>query len=439
MQNSKPRIALLVILILYFGVLTPFLVQAQEGPQFSQGQLSQISSAPLSLPEAGATGEAMASLAAEPSLSPKYFLLEEIQRARSFLQQEVDQEKELERLKKQKPTIVKSKNIPLKVTLALWQEEAKSLEFLKIKKTKSSVVPLSHNRYKIKVRLDNGVNSEFEIVGEPKLHVLAVKYPIFVSLGKKNNPPYRLENVVYTPYTDFLATPEIIKAGEEFLNSRVNAVYQELKNLGLRSLAFPGHFLADVIPPELVGAIIAIEHVNGPNLRKFGVDQYLKNFYTILATNGVAAYAYARSTQSASGLVQFIPATYKKLLKLRPDLILDPNFDYAMRDPALAIKAQVGFLDYNLTLLPKNALEKYESNARLLGAYLAAMYNGGPVRVRRAIARWGEGWADDHQKQGGKSTSLKRETIQYVKNYELVYDHFASSLFESSSLFQPGP
>ena len=158
---------------------------------------------------------------------------------------------------------------------------------------------------------------------------------------------------------------------------------------------------------------------------------HLDVFHTILATNQDAAYAYARSSAQAFGLVQFIPSTYKRLVHIRADAKLNPYFEKAMSAPLDAIKAQVVFLDYNLSLLPPKVRPQYEHNPRLVGAYLAAMYNGGPSRVLSAIRRWGSNWAKPHR---GGVTQLKRETIGYVKKYELVYDHFVGNVAQDKAL-----
>ncbi|MBI5465794.1 MAG: transglycosylase SLT domain-containing protein [Candidatus Kerfeldbacteria bacterium] len=400
-----------------------------------------------------------------------------VQRARAILQEQVNAEAAIPVAKR---PVVTSRQAALKVTLAVWHDRTDEITVWQITKQQKKVTVKEPKGQTVKVLTDNGVNTEFELSNRPELHVLAIKHPIFIDIGTARRPRFRLENVAYVPYSDFLATPEIVQAGADYLNANVQAVYDELRNLGVRSRAFPNLPLAQAIEPNLIKAIIAIEHVNAATLLNGNLEKYLKIFYVILASNQNQAYAYARSSASARGLAQFIPTTYQRLVKARPDLSLHKNFDQGMTDPYNAIKAELALLDSNLTLLPKATRQQHEGDERTIGAYLAAIYNGGSTRVRRAITRWGDKWAQDHatdlanlkqlertqlaeasrltralankkitakekkslqaQYQAAKNKasqakndyatglagSLKRETAQYVAKYYLAYDYFAA-------------
>jgi hypothetical protein len=408
--------------------------------------------------------------------TPLPLTLATVQRAKNILQEQVNEESKLPLAKR---PIVNSRNAALNVSLAAWNEQTDEVIIIELTKQAKKATVKSPAGLTVKVLRDNGVNSEFEIVGRPELHVLALKHPIFTDIGTAKRPRFRLENAAYVPYSDFLATPEIVAAGAEYLNSNVQAVYDELTALGVRSKAFPDRSLAQAIEPNLVKAIIAIEHVSAASLLNGELKDYLKVFYVILAGNRHQAYAYSRSTASARGLVQFIPSTYNRLVKSRPDLTLVKNFEQGMTDPYNAIKAELALLDYNLTLLPSAVRQQHISDERTIGAYSAAIYNGGSTRVRRSIARWGDSWAKDHaadlsafkkssqtlttevsrlkkaltskklttkDKAGlnaklktaqaelakaktnyasGLNTSLKSETVKYVAKYYLAYDYFS--------------
>ena len=404
--------------------------------------------------------------------------LELVKSAKTMLQGMVNREVQT---KGYKPKVVTSREAPLDITLAAWNETSQEFVIIELTKQGKRAMVSEPKDLKVEIKRDNGTNSEFTVTGRPELHVLALIHPIFNDIGTTRRPKFRLENAVYVPYTDYINSPDVVAAGQAYLDRNITAVYDELRVLGVRSLAFPELSLADAITPGIIKSIIAIEHVSAASLLRGNVDEYLNAFYVILAANENTAYAYARSSASARGLAQFIPSTYKSLLKIRPDLTLNQNFDQGMDDPFNAIKAQTALLDYNLTLLPKSVRLKYEQNPKMLGAYLAAIYNGGSTRLRRAVAYWGEAWANDHTaelqalksqeqsaaaeakrlkgelaKKGlkaaqktalnkqlkeaqtkasqaktkynaGKAALLKTETALYVAKYYLVYDYFVGS------------
>ncbi len=324
--------------------------------------------------------------------------------------------------------VVRSREVPVEVIATLWNPDGDQFDTVRLVKQGTKVEPVNAPHYKFAVEHDNGVNSIMRVTNRPELYVVAVIHPVFASIGTAAKPRYRLDRAVYVPTADFLLHPSIVRAGREYLDRKVTAVFDELRALHVRSRAYPERELAEVISPSIVKAIIAIEHVSAASLLKGEVDGYLDRFYSILATNEHRAYAYARSSAQARGLVQFIPATYQSMRRIRPELTLNEDFEQGMMDPYNAIKAEIALLDYNLGVLPADIRTKYASDEGSLGAYLAAMYNGGESRVRRAIARYGDAWSQYH---GSTSYGLKRETSLYVEKYYLVYERLQA---ESASL-----
>ncbi len=378
-----------------------------------------------------------------------------------------------------KPTIVRSSSVPLTLTLGLYDEVAGTTQHVRVTQKGAKLTPLDTTPYQFKLKRNNGVNSELEVVGAPNVHVLALIRPILASIGTKRHPRFQVTNVAYVPYSDYLNRPEVVAAGAAYLKANVQAVLDELKALGVRSHAYPGVLLADAVSPAVVSSIIAIEHASTYALQQDAAS-YLSAFYVTLATNQNQSFAYAKSTAAARGLVQFIPSTYKRLVKSRPDLGLYADFERGMEDPYNAMKAEIGLLDANLATLPNEVRSRYEGDDATLGAYLAAIYNGGSTRVKRAIAAWGELWAQDQTKtlnslklelssakaelkaarrkltsrtlskneraqltakvnrltakvsnlsatySKGKTALLKRETVEYVAKFKLAYAYFAA-------------
>lgn len=325
---------------------------------------------------------------------------------------------------KYRAKIVKSKDVPIEIVLALWNPTNSETDLVRTIKVGKKITQLNGNNYLFKLVVDNGVNSKIEVTNRPDLKVIGLIHPVFADISSAKQPKYRLDNVVYIPYTELINNQVIIKAGEEYLYKKITAVYDELNSLGIRSLADPSKLITETIDPRIVITILAIEHVDSSVLINNSAENYVAKFYATLAVNEHNSYAYAKSSASARGLVQFIPSTYASIRKLRPQLTLPADFVQGMTDPYNAIKAEIGLLDYNLTLLPKETRITNSSSVLETGAYLAAMYNGGPSRVRKAINKWGDSWDSYH---GNISTGLRAETAYYVAKFRLVYKHFENS------------
>lgn len=403
--------------------------------------------------------------------------------ARDGLQTFVDQAE----LDKIKPKVVTSYSATIDAKFALWNKSTNQIKFVDVKKNDKKIISDTDPDIDIKVTTANGVNSQYSVSNSDWL-VLAALHPIYTNIGTTKNPKYRLDNVVYTPYQSYLADPYIVKIGQDYLSNKVDSVFDELRNLKVKSKAYPNQLLTDTVDAALVKSIIAIEHVSATTMLSGNVEDQLSKFYVILATNEHKAYAYAKSSASARGLVQFIPSTYNRLIKIRSDLTLNKNFEQGMLDPYNAIKAQIGLLDANLAGLPTSVKDTYSHDYKTLGAYLAAVYNGGSARVNQTVKVWGDTWAQDHktlkstyqkQYQAAKSevsklnkllankkltkaeigdlqqqlkeqkakmaesqkmvtysttVNLKAETILYVAKYNLVYDYFKKDGIELAML-----
>jgi hypothetical protein len=232
-------------------------------------------------------------------------------------------------------------------------------------------------------------------------------------VGKKKT--YELHDVTYVPYSDGLRQAEMISWGEETLERYVSGVYAELRAKGIRSRAFPDRLLADVIDPDFAKAIVIIEHASDQNLLRDpqGVADTVR---VVIGTNQERAYSFSVSSAGARGLVQFIPSTYK-LMTRRSDLELITDFVQAMSDPHNAIKAQVALLDSELASMPSSVRALYDVNPGKVNEYLAAAYNGGGGRVRKAIANFGDSWSDSST---AKTAANRAEHDKLINRGEAV-------------------
>ncbi len=348
-----------------------------------------------------------------------------IAQARALLQERIDADA------KKKPVVVTNQNVWVDVTLAVWDARTDALQLIDVRKngTGLKLDPATPDDTDVVVKRNNGVNSTFAVDDGERV-VVAVRYPIFKDISvSKRKPKYELHDVVYTPYSDALHTAEMVAAGKSTLRNEIGAAYDALRASGAKSRAFPSQLMVDVIDPHLVESIAIIEH-DGLGALTSEDPTAVEAFYVTLAGNQGDAYVYARSSAGALGLVQFIPSTYALMVKHK-ELHLNPDFTRGMTDPVNAIKAQIGYLDSILASMPTGVKDLYNVDPSRVDEYLAASYNTGESRVRKAIALWGDAWSEPHpaeiaalaKKKGARSKAVKTmknstllpETVTYVK------------------------
>lgn len=300
-----------------------------------------------------------------------------------------------QRAERKKPLQVASTDVWVDIALAVWDEATDEIAIVPAGKNGTKLdLHLPDGAMKAAVRRSNGVNSHF-VVDDGRKVVVAVQYPIFKEkwiTSKKR--VYELEDVVYTPYSRELHTPEMAAWGQATIDAMIAQAYDDLRQMGIRSRAFPDRLVVDVIDPELVKAIAVIEHLSETSLAGENAQAAQESFYVIMAGNQDKAYAYSRSSAGAKGLVQFIPSTYKLMVK-RKELQLNPDFETGMADPRNAIRAQIAYLDAELAGMPLAVKDLAAVDPRRVDEYLAAAYNGGGARVRKAIKALGDDWSSD--------------------------------------------
>jgi hypothetical protein len=314
---------------------------------------------------------------------------------------------------KEKIRVVTSYDVWVDVTLAVWNPATDEISYVDLSKNGTKVKMESEaTQLSVSVRKNNGVNSEFAVAGAEGARVVAVKYPIFKSVGTARRPKYELHDVVYVPYSSAIHEESTVSWGRERLDATMAAVYAELRAAGTRSRAYPDRLMADVVDPDWVRSIAMIEHL-GMNALEADTRRAMDSVYVILGTNQEDAYAYSRSSAGAFGLVQFIPSTYK-LMTRRTDLGLIVDFETGMRNHHNAIKASVGYLDAELASMPLAVKDLYYVDEARVGEYLAAAYNGGGGRVRKAIRSFGDGWSEDGAKKIEEMRAERRQVLDRI-------------------------
>lgn len=298
------------------------------------------------------------------------------------------------------------------VTLAIWNPRTDGIRLVQVLKRGTHLRSDANGRDGISVSRSNGVNSEFVITGNDGEIVVAIQYPIYrEKILTKKKKHYEVHEVVYTPYSKGLHTPEMIRQGKRWFDDVVTSVFGQLRADGVVSRAFPDKLLADVLEPSIIERITIIEHLDDAALRK-DPGRHIEAFYVTLAANEEQAYTHAKSKAGALGLVQFIPKTYAAIAKW-PQLRIHPNFEFGMRDPKNAIRAQAAYLDYLLSRLPEEARASGIASA-YVEEVVAASYNGGATRAVRAMSVWEDNFDPQKRLQIKTRARLKLETMKYV-------------------------
>jgi len=285
------------------------------------------------------------------------------------------------------------------VTLAIWNRTTDEIVYVDAVKKGNELDLDDTSPVDVKVRLANYINSDYA-TNDPNHVVVAVRYPIYHEVFKgKKVVSYNVEEAVYSPASGALLTDEVIKAGEDLLDTHIAAAITDLHK-------------EKTIAPELIKSIVIIEHSDISSIKRDPSVPASKVFATI-ALNPTNPYAYSRSSAGALGLFQFIPSTYNRLAK-RPALGLNPNFEAGMSDPKNASKAAVAYMDAVLRDLPSDA-QLVPTSTRSF-EYFAAAYNGGSAKIKRASLVWDEQINGEVKpKEVLKRARLQPETIDYVR------------------------
>jgi hypothetical protein len=275
------------------------------------------------------------------------------------------------------------------ITLAVWQKEKGEYFTVNLLKNGKELEFLHEEGdvFDISVKRSNGVNSEFAFDRPGTNIVVAIRYPIISISGTAKNPQVKVEEVVYTPYSSALHTPEIVKEGERILEAYFQQALEELKASHVRSYAYPNRLISDVADPELTKLLGLIEHTDRSVLEK-DPRRVIEVMFVTVALNPEDAYAYAKSSAGASGVMQFMPKTYAKLAA-KDAHGLNKDFDKGTRSLPNAIKAEIIFMDQlRAELLPTLKKYGFEDDEARVREILVAAYNAGGPRVKKAIPVW---------------------------------------------------
>jgi len=245
--------------------------------------------------------------------------------------------------------------------------------------------------FSVSMRRENGINSNMACIVPDKGTVLAVKYPVDNENNRFGGNVPVIE-AVYTPYSPELSTEEVVEHGLRVTNDFINRAYVRLAERGVMSRAFLGRKIIDVVPKDVLRALLMNEHIDPAEFKTSGLTGTLcERVLTVIATNGGKAYGYSISSAGARGLVQMIPSTYRLIQSRYPAAGLNPDFAAGMADPVNAIAAQIVLCDSDWEAIQSRSPIGVEK----IGPYLAAAYNGGVGRVLSVLAYNETDWMEE--------------------------------------------
>lgn len=193
----------------------------------------------------------------------------------------------------------------------------------------------------------------------------------------------------YTPYHPDFFDRTLVRSGRAFLHLRARQALQVLREKAVPSLAYPGEYVADVVPEETPVAVAIIEQSDD---KKFREDPKgtIEAIFIEYALNGVDAFRWAQSGASAIGAMQFTLNTYLSIAnEMYLSAGLDPEFASGARNLDNALRAAICLIDFEIKNFSNatDVAKLYRDDPLLGGIYPVAAYNGGHGWARD-LYRW---------------------------------------------------
>ena len=289
------------------------------------------------------------------------------------------------------------------VTLAALLPDTAQIHLIRISKQTfltrgSEVSTISTLGLPVQVRIirANGVNTAVTIFDNRNrsLTPLIVEYPI-ERRGLFHEMAY------YTSAHPALLSPELMKAGQTYVNSMIDLAAKRLRDRG------------NPISPSLIDVakrLCIVEHVDHDRFRNENRIALFEEIYTLYALNELDTYRYSVSSAGAGGMVQMIPWTYALMRQRHPGVGLNPDFVLGMRNHGNALEAMLLYMqdtwnDLSANEDVQNALAAKQATPTEI---LAAGYNSNAAKIPGYIRRAGASW----------KTLIPHETQLYLQIYQ---------------------
>ena len=229
-----------------------------------------------------------------------------------------------------------------------------------------------------------GVNSNYQITcGGQVETVLASKDLLLDSKGREVRTFDGRNQAIYVPYSDALATSEVIETGNAYIHGQISRAAEELRNAKVYSRAAQGKLVADIFSEELLFRLSLMEHIDEEEFEAKGVEYSANKVLTQFGLNKGDTFQYAISRTGALCLMQIMPSTYRPLVPTyrAAKMPKDPRRG-ACGNHVSGIKTAYLVLDSKLQAMPPEFKKRFAEDPETYGIYLAAAYNGGEGRAR---------------------------------------------------------
>jgi hypothetical protein len=258
------------------------------------------------------------------------------------------------------------------------------------------------------VRLrSNGVASRFQVRYPEEMAVLAIRTIVHGRYGG-------WEEVVYTPYSPEIDTPEVRRAGYDYLVDQIGLALADLERRQVRLRALGPLLYSDQLA-DVIFVLSIIEHMDPERFKSCTAEQedaLIREVLTVIGANAENAYAYSKSPAGARGLFQFMPATYERIRRKYPGAALVRDFVEGSTDHVNAAKASLLLFDSDLADLSRKLLLNVQDDMEAIGRVLAASYNCGPKRVQKSARECNDAW----------TCRLPAETRIYLEKFDRVWE-----------------
>jgi hypothetical protein len=399
---------IIAIVFCLCGAVAGSSVLAADTPVYAPLSSDQVTAPPVSAVEVVVPSSVETIPVVAPVLEPlleKMTVLEAVERGKNLLAPVLADFKSKEA--KVKP--LSSKTGQTAAAVAVWDKKADTVAVVGGTRG-AKFFTADNNGPVIPIVTSAGAQTAYRD-SDPNLVVVGTVQASLSKVTIKKKVQYKPVFSYSVPYNSELYSVEALAAGSDYLSSLIKEAFDELDVKQITSRAFPGQPLTAIIDPYLIKSIAVIEHADGQIYENDKSEDSLGRFLVKLALNKEEALGGAVSVAGARGMVQFIPSTYKLMVTKRPDLGLIPDFVKGMADHNNAIKAEAAYLDMILADLPQSVRDIYVADKGAAASYIAAGYNGGSARVKKAIRVWGDGWsvshASDYSILTKKAASLK--------------------------------
>jgi len=276
------------------------------------------------------------------------------------------------------------------IALVLLHQKSGKLDVVKIVKRGGQLVSPPGYQINVVERM-NGIKwnhwaTQYKVVSPKDTIVILNKYPV-----EANGT---IEYFVYSPFSNDLAHPEILKEGARYLNEVVERARKDLRDHQVMSRSVPGKLVIDVLPADFFKHLPFLEQSDLLEAL-WDSDYAINRVLGTLGSNKDKAWTLSSNYAGANGWVQFTdnwkrgkPGTYSSIARLYPMAKLNPNFKEGAADHVNSMKAAILLYDNNLGLLVKEFGTDIAQNSKL-DEFLAAAYNGPPSKVISSLNQSG--------------------------------------------------